>query len=189
MILAINIIWNCWDYLIFPLSTIYKALFYRIYKIPFEYIWLENSVISYQIESFNPELIYIHIMSQCMPHPLLPPIILPSHPFSCSDAPLPSQLPFHQKAIFFSAFALQQSFALSSSNPFLKNQKIVSKVMTPVNNVIRLDKHQLIFNLWGKGEIKRCLCFICQYIKLPIYKQAFFWEWLQGIWHSRNSWT
>ena len=184
MILAINIIWNCWDYLIFPLSTIYKALFYRIYKIPFEYIWLENSVISYQIESFNPELIYIHIMSQCMPHPLLPPIILPSHPFSCSDAPLPSQLPFHQKAIFFSAFALQQSFAFSSSNPFLKNQKIVSKVMTPVNNVIRLDKHQLIFNLWGKGEIKRCLCFICQYIKLQIYTQAFFWEWLNRTFDS-----
>ena len=185
MILAINIIWNCWDYLIFPLSTIYKALFYRIYKIPFEYIWLENSVISYQIESFNPELIYIHIMSQCMPHPLLPPIILPS--LQLLRWPLPSQLPFHQKAIFFSAFALQQSFALSSSNPFLKNQKIVSKVMTPVNNVIRLDKHQLIFNLWGKGEIKRCLFFICQYIKLQIRTSFFLRMIKQDIWLSRNS--
>ena len=116
---------------------------------------------------------------------------LSSNPFNYPPIPSlqflrcpPPQLPFHQKAIFFSAFTLQLSFAFSSSNPFLKNQKIVSKVMTPVNNGIRLDKHQLIFNLWGKGEIKRCLCFICQYIKLQIYTQAFFWEWLNRTFDS-----
>ena len=42
--------------------------------------------------------------------------------------------------------------------------------MTPVNNVIRLDnKHQLITR-GGKGEIKRCLCFICQYQTPNIHK-------------------
>ena len=121
MILAINIIWNCWDYLIFPLSTIYKALFYRIYKIPFEYIWLENSVISYQIESFNPELIYIHIMSQCMPHPLLPPIILPSLQFLRCPPPLP--VAFSSKGDFFQRFRAAAVLRFLKLKPLLKKSK------------------------------------------------------------------
>ena len=82
-------------------------------------------------------------------------------------------MPFHQKAIFFSAFALQQSFALSSSNPFFKNKLNVSKVMTPVNNVIRLDnKHQLTYNSWGKGWDKEVPVFHLS-ISNSQYTQAF----------------
>ena len=89
--------------------------------------------------------------------PCSPTNYTPIHPMP----PSPPSCLFIKRRFFSSAFALQQSFVLSSSNPFLKYQKNVSKVMTAVNNVIRLDKHQPIYNLWGKGEIKRCLCFIC----------------------------
>ena len=113
-----------------------------------------------------------------------PPTNYPPIP---SVSPMPPSPPscLFIKRRFFSALSRCSSPSLSQAQtPSKKNQKIVSKVMTPVNNVIRLDKHQLIFNLWGKGEIKRCLCFICQYIKLQIYTQAFFWEWLNRTFDS-----
>ena len=85
---------------------------------------------------------------------------------------------------FFQCFRAAAVLRSLKAKTLFKNPKIVSKVKTPV---IRIDKkHQLIHNLWGKGWDKRCLCFICQYIKLP----SFFWEWIQGIWHSWNfCWT
>ena len=56
--------------------------------------------------------------------------------------------------------------------------------MTPVNNVIRLDnKHQPTYNSWGKGWDKEVPVFHLS-ISNSQYTQAFFWEWLQGIWHS-----
>ena len=71
-------------------------------------------------------------------------------------------------------YSLQPLYCIYRAlNALQSNPKIAIKVMTPVNNVIRLDnKHQLTYNSWGKGWDKEVPVFHLS-ISNSQYTQAF----------------